>query len=170
MGRSSRQPDLDQLVIEHLPAALRFAVRLTGDPDAAEEIVQEALTRVAAAWGSLRGEAEFRTWLFRIVINVFRDRQRTRSKLRPFLGDVEDSRSDQPESMAMAAELGLLIADRIRALPPRQREVLVLHVYEYLSVGEVAELLQITEANVYSTLHLARQRLREELADYLVEK
>jgi DNA-directed RNA polymerase specialized sigma24 family protein len=45
MARSSDQYELDRLVTEHLPSALRFATRLTGDADRAEELVQEALVR-----------------------------------------------------------------------------------------------------------------------------
>jgi RNA polymerase sigma-70 factor, ECF subfamily len=73
MARSSAPPELDRLVTQHLPWALGFATRLTGTPDAAEEVLQEALVRVARSWKSFRKEAEFRTWLFRIVINAFRD-------------------------------------------------------------------------------------------------
>ncbi len=62
------------------------------------------------------------------------------------------------------------VAERVSALPPRQREVLILMTYENLTAAETAELLDITEANVHSTLHVARERLRRELAPYLVEK
>ena len=74
MARSSESNELDRLVTQNLSAALRFATRLTGTLDAAEDVLQEALVRVARSWKSFRKEAEFRTWLFRIVINVFRDR------------------------------------------------------------------------------------------------
>ena len=62
------------------------------------------------------------------------------------------------------------VAARVSALPPRQREVLVLITYEGLSPRAAADLLGISEASVYSSLHLARQRLRQELAPYLVEQ
>ena len=62
-----------------------------------------------------------------------------------------------------------MIAERILALPPRQREVLVLTSYEQLRPGEVAEVLGISESNVHANLHYARARLREELASYLTE-
>ena len=50
---------VDQLVVAHLPAALRLARRLANNSDAAEEIVQEALCRVLSRWKSFRGEASF---------------------------------------------------------------------------------------------------------------
>src|SRR5688572_28310866 len=67
---------VDQLVVEHLPVALRLAQRLTNDPDTAEDVVQEALCRVLKRWKSYRGEATFSTWMMQIVVNVDRDRRR----------------------------------------------------------------------------------------------
>jgi RNA polymerase sigma-70 factor (ECF subfamily) len=167
---------LDRLVLDHLPAALRFATRLTGDPDRAEELVQEALLRVVRRWTSFRGEAAFRTWFFRIVINVFRDRLSVTSpetvSVDEQQADLVDSADAGPAQAAMAAELARLIAQEVSRLPARQREVLVLIVYEGLSTREVAEVVGISEGNVHSNLSAARTRLKARLAPYLgsVEK
>lgn len=167
---------LDRLVLDHLPAALRFATRLTGDPERAEELVQEALLRVVRSWATFRGEAAFRTWFFRIVINVFRDRLRALStdeiQFDENQTDLIDLTDAGPPQAAMAEELGRLVAKEVSRLPPRQREVLVLIVFEGLSVREVAEVIHISEANVHSTLSAARTRLKTRLAPYLgsVEK
>ncbi|MBI2823614.1 MAG: RNA polymerase sigma factor [Planctomycetia bacterium] len=162
---------LDRLVLDHLPAALRFAVRLTGDADSAEELVQEALVRVAQRWGEFRGEAMFRTWLFRILINTFRDslrRRRTRLAIADEEADeVPDARVVEPPEAALAGELGERVAAEVSRLPPRQREVLVLVAFEGLSVRDVAGVVGISEGNVHSTLSAARARLRERLAPYL---
>jgi RNA polymerase sigma factor (sigma-70 family) len=167
---------LDRLVRDHLPAALRFATRLTGDPHRAEELVQEALLRVVRRWTSFRGEAAFRTWFFRIVINVFRDRWSISApetvSVDERQADLVDSTDAEPPQAAMAAELAQLIAQEVSRLPPRQREVLVLIVYEGLSAHEVAAVLGISEGNVHSNLSAARTRLKTRLAPYLgsVEK
>ena len=165
------QPDeLDRLVTQHLASALRLATRLTGSLDAAEEVLQEALVRVARGWKSFRKEAEFRTWLFRIVINVFRDRLASRRPVNVALfNDRADCRSQDPAMAAQTGELGELIAARVSALPARQREVMVLTAFEGFTPQQTAQLLGITEANVYSTLAVARDRLRKELAPYFVE-
>ena len=159
---------MDQLVEEHLPAMLRFATRLCGDPAAAEDIVQEALVRVVRSWKLFRRESEVRTWLFRIVLNVYRSRRggRIASSLPP---ELHDPHAADPAGAALDNELAGLIAARIAALPPRQREVIVLVACEGCTPREAAEALQITEANVYATLHVARRRLREELQPYLTE-
>src|SRR3954462_1586567 len=96
---------VDQLVVEHLPAALRFAGRLTNDPDVAGEIVQEALCRVLARWKSFRGEASFSTWLLQIVLNVDRDRRRRRDDFGSPPHDIA-AKTAGPNEEAAAAELG----------------------------------------------------------------
>lgn len=169
MARPADRASLDRLVSAHLSEALRLAIRLTGDPDEAEEVVQEALVRVARSWKSFRGEARFRTWLFRIVINAFRDRIAARRGTERLEEDVPDGRVADPAAEAATAELGRVIAARVSALPPRQREVVILTCYEGLSPGEAAEVLGISQANVHATLHVARQRLRRELARHFLE-
>jgi RNA polymerase sigma-70 factor (ECF subfamily) len=177
MGESGGGHDrLDRLVREQLPAAMRLAVRLTGRSDDAEELVQETLVRVAKHWPSFRGEASFRTWLLSILINVFRDRlahdrrERDRQSATGDLRDMTDPREPAPDRRLLHEELERVIAERVSQLPPRQREVLVLTVYEGLSVTDAAALLETSEQNIHATLHLARKRLREELAPYLLEK
>ncbi len=149
---------------------MRFATRLTGDADRAEDVVQEALVRVVRSWSGFRGEAAFRTWLFRIVINVFRDALRKASggpaELEAYRDAVDPSAAD-PSDAASAVELEERVAGEVSRLPPRQREVLVLSVYEGLSAREIASVVEISEANVHSTLFAARSRLKSRLAAYI---
>lgn len=127
--------------------------------------------RVARSWKSFRKEAEFRTWLYRIIINVFRDRlARKQLPNGPLPDDPPDRRGADPAREAQTSELGELIAARVSALPPRQREVMVLTAFEGLSPKETAELLGMTQANVHSALSVARDRLRKELAPYFAER
>ena len=110
-----------------------------------------------------------------IVINVFRDRLRKSAAEVPIdENPVEpaDAPSGQPPQAAMAAELEQRIAQEVSRLPPRQREVLVLSVYEGMSTRGVAGVVGISEANVHSTLSAARSRLKARLAPYFksVEK
>jgi RNA polymerase sigma-70 factor (ECF subfamily) len=164
---------LDRLVKQHLGEALHLAVRLSGRTDSAEEIVQEALLRVSKSWPTFRAEAAFRTWLFRIVINVFRDWLGQREEafsLEGLENPLADKKAERPESGLLRQEFHEFVAERVSALPPRQREVVILMTYEELTAAETAQVLGISEANVHSTLHVARERLRRELAPYLVEK
>ena len=158
----------DHLVSSHLAAAMRFAVRLSGDVHAAEDLVQEALYRAARGWQSFRGQAAFKTWLFQIVVNVFRDQlQRSQYDAGELKDDLPDARSREPVDHAAAGELGPMMAKLVSALPPRQREVLVLVAYEGLTPAQAAAVLAISETNARANLAHARQRLKEQLAPYM---
>jgi len=121
IGRS----DVDRLVVEHLPAALRFALRLTGDPHIAVDVVQEALCLVLRRWRSYRGEASFCTWMLRIVVNVDRDRRRRQRDTLPLPTDEIISGEAQPVEQAAADELHATVRVVIDRLPGRQRAATV---------------------------------------------
>jgi RNA polymerase sigma-70 factor (ECF subfamily) len=162
----------DGLILQHLPAAQRFAIRLTGRPDAAEEIVQAALLRAHRKWSSFGGKSTFRTWFFQIIVNAFRDDLDRRAVRRtdPLPAELPDRPGRDPASIAEAAETGRLVADAVSSLPPRQREVMVLHTYEQLTDAEIAAVLAMNPQNVRTTLHLARQRIRELLRPFLSDE
>jgi RNA polymerase sigma-70 factor (ECF subfamily) len=158
------------LVTSHLSAAQRFAIRLTGNAETAEDIVGESLVRAARSWQTYRGEARFSTWLFQIVVHVFRDYQaRRRNSTAPLDDTVADPRSVDPAGAVAAKELSERIAAAVSVLPPRQREVLVLVVYENLTCAQAADILELNESAVRANLYLARQQLRCCLARYLPE-
>ena len=156
----------DRLVREHMDGALRFAIRLCGDAAAAEDLMQDALLRAHRGWQSFRGESKFRTWLFQIIINCFRDRIGRVDRAGELPDEVCD-RAASPIAEAQSRELGEIVAAEVSKLPPRQREVLVLSAYEGMEHREIAVALAMTEQNVRTTLHLARERLRERLAKFL---
>ncbi|MGA2231282.1 MAG: RNA polymerase sigma factor [Tepidisphaeraceae bacterium] len=161
----------DRLVLEHLPAAQRFAVRLTGQPDAAQDVVQDALVNASRRWTTFQGRSAFKTWLFQIVVHAFRDdlERRSRRPASAMEDEPPDRRANDPAVLAASAELGRIVAAAVSNLPPRQREVMVLHTYEELNDLELAAVLDITPQNVRTTLHLARERLRQVLRPYLIE-
>src|SRR5262245_39473270 len=144
MGRPIDRRAVDQLVVEHLPTALRFARRLTGDDAQAEDLVQEALCRVLAQWRAFRGESSFRTWLLQIVLNVDRDRRRRRPT-EPIHESELASPHAEPPDIAAADELNRQLGQAIDQLPDRQREVALLTWGEGLAAAEVATVLEITE-------------------------
>lgn len=161
MARPVDRNAIDRLVVEHLPAVLRMALRLSGDPHVAEDIVQETLCRALNQWPRFRGESSFKTWMLKILVNVDRDRRR---RLRPYQPIKEDDVADREATaseQAAAAELNIDVRTAVDRLPERQREVALLSWGEGLAAGEVAGVLGITEANVYATLHLVRKRIAQ---------
>ena len=159
--------EFDRLVRDQLKPALRFATRLSGDSAAAEEVVQEALFRTARAWQSFRGESSFRTWFFRIVVNTARDHLRVQQPHETLIDEPVDARAVDPRQGMVDQETAEQVAREVARLPQRQREVLVLIAYESHRISEAAVVLEMSEQNARTNLHLARQKLRQRLSKYL---
>ena len=159
---SEADKDWENLFQSQLPNALRLAVRLTGNVHDAEDILQESLLRAARARETFRGDCTFRTWLNRIIVNVFRTWVTSRPSVETLSEDPmapSDTTDEKNEQQARSE----LIAQHVSRLPERQREVLVFVTYEQMSPQDVAELLGLTIQNVYSNLAAARQQLRKTL-------
>jgi RNA polymerase sigma-70 factor (ECF subfamily) len=158
--------DWEVLFQSQIPNALRLAVRLAGNVHDAEDILQESLLRAARARETFRGDCSFRTWLHRIIVNVFRTWASSRPSLETLLDDPVapcDTTEEQNEQQRRSE----LIAQQVSRLPARQREVLVFVTYETMSPQDVAELLGLSIQNVYSNLAAARQQLRKSLGSLM---
>jgi RNA polymerase sigma-70 factor (ECF subfamily) len=150
-----------------IPRVYRFALRLTGDVHAAEDLTQETFLR---AWGRrhlLRDARAARVWLFRIAANLWRDQAR---RARLPAGRPEPLREDCPAG-SLPPEQGAAEQEELRralaaldALPARQREVLYLSACEGLSLRDVAAALGISPGAAKASLSLARKKLRQDLA------
>jgi len=119
-----------------------------------------------------RGESTFKSWLYRIFINQYRDRLRRTRRAEARLAVVREeaerklaSRREEPE--ADVSELEEIVKGKVELLPDRQREVLTLHLYQSLDYREIAAALGCTYDDVKMNLSLARKRLKEELKGYL---
>ena len=162
----------EDLVRRHMRDSVGFCFRLTGDPSAAEELSQDGFVLAYRHLREFRGESSFRTWLYRILVNLNRDRLRRRSREDRRMEQIrkdasETSRDDAPDAGSQAVELEALIKSRVEELPDRQREVLVLHVYQGLDYKAIAAALDCSYDDVKVNLSLARKRLREDLRERL---
>jgi RNA polymerase sigma-70 factor (ECF subfamily) len=154
---------------EHAGAVYRFALRLAGKTEAAEDLTQETLLRAWRHRGKLRDPRVARVWLLRIATNLWTDQLR-QLKFRPRRLECEPpcrrptaaERSSERENV----ERALAAMDQ---LPPRQRQVLHLITCEGLSIAEVGEVLEIEPAAVKASLSLARKEMRRRLSDLYTE-
>jgi RNA polymerase sigma-70 factor (ECF subfamily) len=148
--------------------AYTLAYRLTGNEEDARDVVQDAYLRAYRGLGRFRGDAQFTTWLYRIVANCASTTLGKRSRNRHADIDEEIGVADErPESDPVAmAEAGTL-RDRVSAaledLPPKLRAVVVLRDVYDLPHEAIAEELGITEAAAKVRLHRARKKLRDQL-------
>ena len=167
MSFSGESQALEVLVQQQIPRALRLAVRLTGHVQDAEDIVQETLLRAARSAASFRGESQFSTWFHSILLNVARTHGRSRQR-RENQQAADALVSELPVDCPPDAELQLSeltdsVSKAVALLPDRQREILVLSVYEEMDAVEIAAVMQITVQNVYSSLSAARGQLKRSL-------
>ena len=126
MGRGERTK-FERLMKSHLEPVTNLALRLTGDFNAADDLVQETMLKAVKSWETFREQSSFKTWLFRITINTYRDSLRSRLTKQNQTQSLEDSpNADAIHSAPSggAEELGELISKLIQQLPDRQRETL----------------------------------------------
>ena len=174
----------ERLVARYGGRAYGLALRITGNRQDAEEVVQDALWAVARNVDNFRGEAAFGSWLYRIVANVayqnLRERRRCRQDVP--LDDalpVFDQHGQHAEPIvdwsprlqdpARGTDLRLLLDAAMTELPASYRTVVVLRDVEGLSHREISDVIGITVANVKVRLHRARLFLRKSLQGRLAE-
>ena len=169
MARTSRGDEqaFRMLAGRYLPRALGLSRRVLGNEADAEEIVQEALLRVwlnAARW---RPTAAFRTWFYRIVLNLCLNRKRRA----PFvmLADIEEPPDPAPNPVHQIEhqETDRLVAAAIANLPDRQRIAIALTYQEGMSNADTAAVLGTTISGVETLLVRARRALRKALGPVL---
>ena len=165
--QNGEREELDRLIRERMPDLLGFLIRMTGCLHLAEDLAQETLLRALRHRDKFRGEASFKTWLYSIAVNVFRDVHKSPKHKRAGLSTEPVTERDEPSDNSMHKELKQQIAQHISSLPPRQREVLILMTYEGLDANRVSEILNVKPSNVYANLHHARETLKHKLKDYL---
>ena len=150
----------DELVMRHRRGIYRLAHRLMGSHEDADDLCQEAFLRAYRALGRFRGEALFRTWITRIVVNLSQDARRARRATLSF-----EAVRDLPESGGGGAEAALRaeVKRAIMEMPPRQRQVLVLKAYEGMKFSEIAGAAGISVGTAKATFFQAVRRLRDRL-------
>lgn len=163
MGRAAQGDEraFRELTRRHAAGALRLARRILGSEAQAEEIVQDAFLRVWINAPRWRPEAAFRTWFYRIVINLCLNAKRRAADL-PLAaaGDPADPAPDAAVALEQRQRDEKLAA-AIDRLPARQRAAIVLTYEEGLGNAEAASVLGTSVAGVETLLVRARQSLRE---------
>jgi RNA polymerase sigma-70 factor (sigma-E family) len=140
-------------------ALFRTAYLLTGETQAAKDLVQAALTELAARWSRVdQPEAYARRVMYHQQVDRWRLRRRHRETA---VADVPDERSDRVDD----PELRLTLQQALARLPRGQRAAVVLRFYEDLSESTVADLLGVSVGTVRSQTARAVKRLRDLCAD-----
>jgi RNA polymerase sigma-70 factor (ECF subfamily) len=150
---------------------VRMAYHMIGDHEEAQDLCQETFVKAYRALGRFDAGRPFSPWLYRIAHNVTLDHLRRR-KARPVISDPEsefllednpDHAAENPQQSLLMQEMRREVVEAIQSLPDNYRSVIVFRYLDDLSYGEIAETLNLTEANVMMRMSRARRMLKEKL-------
>jgi RNA polymerase sigma-70 factor, ECF subfamily len=173
----------EQLVAERTADIYGLLFRLTSDPEEARDLAQETFLRAFQAIDKFRGDADLKTWLYRIAINQARNRWRWWRRRRrdatvsldATVGErqqtvathLEDANASDPEQETLAHERQSQLREALQGLRSAYREAVVLRDIEGLTYEEIAATLQINIGTVKSRLARGRLELRRKLESSL---
>jgi RNA polymerase sigma-70 factor (ECF subfamily) len=163
-----------ELVAVHQRMVFSLGLHLLGDRDEALDLSQEVFLRVFRTISSFRGQSALRTWIYRIVVNQARNRQRWwRRRHRADqvslddhvqqFGDMVSHAEVLPDRLLASKETAACIWQSLAKLPFDQRTALILREIDGLRYEEIAYSLGVAVGTVKSRLTRARQALREDL-------
>jgi RNA polymerase sigma-70 factor, ECF subfamily len=170
--RKGTQSAFSALVQRHQGAIYSLCYRMTGDPQEAEDLAQEAFLRLYRSLGSFRPGTRLRPWFHRIAVNVCLDALRKRREATvplEALLQMESqpraaSREEMPEEAYLSQEVRAEVQRALLKLPGDYRAALVLRYLEDLSYQEVAEVLGVPVSTVETRLFRAKKMLATVLA------
>jgi RNA polymerase sigma-70 factor (ECF subfamily) len=151
----------------HHESVRTFALRLTGDPAAAEDLVHEVFVTLPKAVRRFRCESSLRTFLVSIAINHSRHYVRAAARRRRALdrfAEEPPSVGDTPEQAFSRRQLGEILSRALDTLPLDQRVAFELCEVEERTSREASELVGVPEGTIRTRLHHAKRKLRDLLA------
>jgi RNA polymerase sigma-70 factor (ECF subfamily) len=183
-GKDTTQTaDFHQEALPHMDAVFRFALRLSGSRDQAEDLVQETFLRAFRSWDKYTPGTQCKSWLFTICRNVFlRQRERGQRHDEIVSENVDKSSGPfevvnpvwvkavkaDPEGEFFDSIVDEVVLQHIQDLPEDYRTAVVLSDLEGLSYQEIADLTGVPVGTVKSRIFRGRRVLQNLLYDYAV--
>jgi RNA polymerase sigma-70 factor (ECF subfamily) len=161
---AGRSESLEPLVQRYSGPLVRFLHHLTGDRDRAEDLFQDTFLMVWRKRATYQFPRPFKPWLYTIAVNVSRAAFRTMKEFVMLSSDVPTNEPAGPPGQAIAAETAHRINRVIESMPPMQRAVVTLRIWEGLEYAEIASVIGKTEATVRSHMSHGLADLRAALA------
>lgn len=176
----------NELVITYERRVFGLVYRMLGRREEAEDLAQEVFVQVFKAIGQFRGESRLSTWIFRITVNVCKNRLQYLTRRRAGYHEDVDALAERavfasakgvsvgslsrPDDLVEGMQLEVVVKRAIAQIDPEFREVLVLRDVEDLSYEEIEAVTGLPNGTVKSRLHRARARLRALVEEAMGEK
>ena len=159
-----------ELIGKHLNKGIKVAERMLGNRQDAEDVMQETCLKVWDEAERWKPKAKFSTWLYRVIFNACLDHKR---KIVPFSGveEVETLVDESPaaDDVLIAGQRAKAVQRALQKLAERQRAAMILSYYENISNQDAADALEMNLGAFQQLLFRAKQNLKDELKEYLVE-
>jgi RNA polymerase sigma-70 factor, ECF subfamily len=172
-----KHKQFEQQALQHMDVLYNYALRMTGHPEDADDLLQETFLKAYRFWDKFEQGTNLRAWLFRIMkntyINLYRKEVKEPNKvdydeIESFYNIIRDESTDDNDLQQKM--FGQLLDDDVskalETLPEEFRTVVILCDIEELSYEEIAEFLQIPVGTVRSRLHRGRKLLYTQLYEY----
>ena len=172
-----KQKDFDEEIIPHMDALYNFALRLTTDPNDAEDLVQDTIVKAYRFFSSYEKGTNAKAWMFRILKNSFINNYRKTSK-KPSQVDydkvssyyesvrAERTETSDLESLMFREMMDDDLSNALQRLPEDFRTVVLLCDVEGYTYEEIANMLDVPIGTIRSRLHRGRNLLKTELLEY----
>ena len=159
-GLAGDMAALEQLFRPNERSLVVLCHGILGNAEDAEDAAQETFLRALRALPRFRGDAAFRSWLFRIAINLCLEWKRSRHPTEPLeeVGALPAAHTASPEALVLSR---LRLTEALNRLPPHRRAVLLLKEWEGCSIAEIARMVRWNEIRVKNELFKARRALVE---------
>ena len=172
-----KQKDFEEEIIPHLDAMYNFALRLTSDPNDAEDLVQDTIVKAYRFFSSYEKGTNAKAWLFRILKNSYINEYRKKSKqpsqvdydeVSTFYETIRAERTDTSdlEDRMFRELIDDDISDALEELPEDFRTVVLLCDVEGFTYEEIANMLDVPIGTIRSRLHRGRNLLKAQLMEY----
>jgi RNA polymerase sigma-70 factor (ECF subfamily) len=174
--------DFNETALPHVDALYNTALRLTRNPQDAEDLVQETFFKAYRYYDKYQKGTNLKAWLFKILKNTFINNYRKKQQQPPQsdFAAIEDAFEDRisedvlrkmknPEEQFLEDVLDQDIQSALDALPENYRMAVVLADLEGFSYKEIAEILEVPVGTVMSRLYRGRKRLEATMLEYALE-
>lgn len=155
------------LVKRYSSALYKFIFSYTRDHDTTDDILQNAFIKAYEKIDQFRGDASFKTWLYQIALNTYRNyfRGQERQRIDRSVDVYEQERNyESLEEGRLHQESLQILKSSIMALPLKQRNTLQLHVFSSRSFKEIANIMDCSLGTVKANNHLGIKALRKMLS------
>ena len=155
----------DEIYVRFSPLVYNLCLRMSSDPQRAQDLSQDVFLRVYKGLRRFRGRSSLKTWIYRIAVNHCRSRLGRRRLLTEWLDPRVEANlpcdpSEGPEARAVVCDEERSVAEALGKLPAPFREAVVLRDLQGLTYEEISEVLGVRVGTVRSRLFRGRQRLR----------